>query len=254
MCGVDKVCIEKTIRFIIYLVIYLKKILNCLLICLNLLLLSKIIVQDTSVSNMDIIHYGNRSDKYIYLTFDDGYTIDNMFKILETLKEKKVPAIFFLYGEFVAQHPIVISKIIEGGHLVCNHTQNHRRVDKLTVSEVKKELVTWEESYKKVVGDNFVKLFRPPQGFMNEQAYRIVTELNYKVVRWDVQIYDYDRTADRGVKYVIDNIIEQTQNGSIILMHTMTDSNASALPTLIDQLLAKGFVFGRLEEYIYESV
>ena len=53
-----------------------------------------------------------------------------------------------------------------------------------------------------------------------------------------------------GVDYVIQNIVNQVENGSIILMHTLTDSNAKALPIVIEQLQQKGFIFASLSELV----
>ena len=66
----------------------------------------------------------------------------------------------------------------------------------------------------------------------------------------DFQYYDYVHNDAQGIKYVLDNLMTQTQNGSLILMHTLTNSNADALEEAITRLRAKGFVFASLEELV----
>lgn len=233
----------------------MKKILS--VIILIFIFIMAMVVLDKEViltEQMDIIYNGDREKPIIYLTFDDGFSSRNTFKILDTLKEKKVYATFFLYGDFMKQCPTVVSRILEEGHNVCNHTQNHKRVDRLNEAQLRKEILNWEKTFSTISSQEIVRFFRPPQGFINQRSYQIIKELGYAIVNWDVQIYDYDRTKDRGIQYVIEGISKQTVNGSIILMHTMTDSNANALGSLIDKLRTNGFKFGNLEEYIYMKV
>ncbi len=42
------------------------------------------------------IAMGNTQDKYMYLTFDEGYEAGYTGKILDILKENNVPASFFI--------------------------------------------------------------------------------------------------------------------------------------------------------------
>ncbi len=74
--------------------------------------------------------------------------------------------------------------------------------------------------------------------------------MGYTVFKWNVSYYDYVYNDDRGVEYALNNLLKQTKNGSIILMHTLTKSNANVLGTAIDKLRAKGFVFASLDELI----
>lgn len=194
-------------------------------------------------------YHGDRSSKHIYLTFDDGHSYKNTTKILDTLKEKKVPATFFIEGEFLVQNPILINRIVEEQTL-GNHTMCHKDITKLSNLAFRKDISEFEQNVVKMTGKSVTKYFRPPMGKINTAKQAILDELGYKVFMWDVSYYDYVYFDDKGIDFALKNIMKQTQNGSIILMHTLTKSNADVLGIAIDRLREKGFIFSNLSEII----
>ena len=89
--------------------------------------------------------------------------------------------------------------------------------------------------------------FRPPMGFIDEKKERILSYRGYKIFLWDVNYVDYDRTRDYGTSNAYNSIVPYVQNGSIILMHTMLDSNAKALDKILTDL-KKDYVFKSISE------
>ena len=69
---------------------------------------------------------GEQGEKILYLTFDAGYENGNIARILDTLREEKVPAAFFVLKHLIKDEPELIRRMAEEGHLVCNHTMNHK--------------------------------------------------------------------------------------------------------------------------------
>lgn len=68
------------------------------------------------------IAMGNKESKKVYLTFDEGYEAGYTEKILEVLKENKVPATFFITAHYVNTRSDLVQKMIDEGHIVGNHT------------------------------------------------------------------------------------------------------------------------------------
>lgn len=64
------------------------------------------------------IALGNNKDKYVYLTFDEGYEAGYTPQILATLKENNVKATFFVTAHFVNTQPELVKQMIEEGHIV----------------------------------------------------------------------------------------------------------------------------------------
>lgn len=64
---------------------------------------------------------GSNEQKYIYLTFDNGYEAGYTEKILEVLKQNNVPATFFLTAHYINSEPDLVKRMIEEGHIIGNH-------------------------------------------------------------------------------------------------------------------------------------
>ena len=65
---------------------------------------------------------GNKDNKTIYLTFDEGYEAGYTSEILKILKENNVKATFFLTAHYVNTQPELVQQMIDEGHIIGNHT------------------------------------------------------------------------------------------------------------------------------------
>ena len=68
----------------------------------------------------DGIAMGNDKDKYVYLTFDEGYEAGYTEKILDILKENNVKAAFFITGHYLNTASDLVKRMIDEGHIVGN--------------------------------------------------------------------------------------------------------------------------------------
>lgn len=59
------------------------------------------------------IYLGNGNKKYVYLTFDEGYEAGYTKSILNILKDKKVPATFFITAHYVNTEPDLVQRMID---------------------------------------------------------------------------------------------------------------------------------------------
>ena len=172
----------------------------------------------------------------LYLTFDDGPCEEVTTKILSILKKEKVTATFFCTGKNVKNHPSLYQKILNNGHSVGNHTMNH-----INGWEKNKRLYFNDiQQASKYINSN---LFRPPYGKLNFFAFIKLIKY-YKIVFWDVLSGDFDFTID--VNQVIHNVIDNAENGSILVFHDNSkfkEITLSALPEVISILKKRGFIF-----------
>ena len=196
-----------------------------------------------------IIYNGNLTDNKIYLTIDDGYTVDNTIEILDTLKYYEVPATFFIEGSFLRYNYDVVRRI-SNEQVLANHTICHSNITMLTDYEFLKDIIEFENLVKKITGKEVTKYFRPPMGIINKEKENILYRRGYKIIYWDVKCYDYNREKDKGVEYVVSEIVNNTHGGSIILLHSLTDSVPKALPQIIKKLRDNGYVFSKLEDLV----
>ncbi len=84
---------------------------------------------------------GNREKKNIYLTFDEGYEAGYTPQLLNTLKENQVKATFFITAHYVNSQPDLVKQMIEEGHIVGNHTVNHKSMPELSEDKIKTEVM-----------------------------------------------------------------------------------------------------------------
>lgn len=173
----------------------------------------------------------------IWLTFDDGPTPKVTPFILNTLKEEKVKATFFLVGKQIEQQPDLYNKIISDGHVIANHSYSHINSWKSNTLDYLNDI----EKCQKLMPKN--KLFRPPYGKISALQIRRLKK-KYKIILWDVLSWDFSLSiAPSKVKR---NVMKNTKQGSIIVFHNNQKSFrnlTSILKETIQELKQKGFLF-----------
>ena len=87
-----------------------------------------IVNKDFSNKNITNIHQGTNE---IILTFDDGPTAGVTDKILDILKLHNIKATFFVVGANAARNPALMQRMADEGHIVGNHTMNHKNLKKV---------------------------------------------------------------------------------------------------------------------------
>ena len=195
----------------------------------------------------DVITMG-ADKKEIYLTFDAGFDNGNMAKILDTLKEKGIKAAIFVDGNFVKNEPELVARICNEGHILGNHSLNHADMSVLTDFEKYKEQIEgWNEAVKSV-GGTPTNYFRFPCGKFSETALQYNEKLGLKTVFWSFAYYDWDVDKQPDKDAALQKIFSRTHNGCVMLLHSVSSTNAEILPTLIDRLKLEGYAFKSLQD------
>lgn len=181
-------------------------------------------------------------EKNICLTFDEGYENGYTPAILDTLKEKKVKAIFFVTYDFAKENNALIKRMIDEGHVVGNHTYRHYTMDEQEES-VQKEEVTYLHNYIKDKFNYTMSYFRFPKGEFSQQSIAIVQELGYKSVFWSYAYADWDTQNQPDKNEALQKICESTHPGEIMLLHAVSSANAEILGDVIDDVRQQGYTF-----------
>lgn len=184
----------------------------------------------------DAVWFLPNSNNKIHLTFDDGPVPDITSKCLDILKEHKVSATFFCVGENISKNPELFTRILDEGHAVGNHSYNHLKGWKTDNS-------TYYENVQKCADQINSSLFRPPYGKIKRSQLKHLRN-QYKIIMWDVLSADFDPKVS--VEQCINNVTENTESGSIIVMHDNEkcgNKMLEALPTIIQKLKDSGFTF-----------
>lgn len=182
-------------------------------------------------------------NKCIYLTFDCGYENGFTPKILDILKEQKVPAAFFVTKPFIRENADLVKRMKKEGHVVGNHTVHHKSMPSQSDRDNKQEIIDCAEYCKEATGYEMDKFFRPPMGEYNEHTLALIKKMGYKTIFWSIAYLDYDVNHQPGKDYVVNHFKENWHNGAIPLIHNVSKSNTEALETVIKNLKKEGFQF-----------
>lgn len=187
----------------------------------------------------------NTKEKVVYLSFDDGPHPTITPWVLQQLKKYNALASFFCIGQNVQRYPDVYKKIIDEGHTVGNHTQQHLNGWKVTATEYGKDV----EQAAQLIDTN---LFRPPYGKIKSAQAKLLPRAmhakNAKVVMWDVLSADFDQSTSPDT--CLNNVLRSYEPGSIIVFHDSEKAFTNlkiVLPLVLAHLQNENYSCRRLE-------
>lgn len=202
------------------------------------------------------------------ITFDDGPDPEWTPKILDVLKQKEVPAAFFVVGQQVQAYSNLVQQIALAGHEIGNHTYSHPDMDKVSFARAVQEVNLTERLLQSKIGVT-PHYYRPPkdidQGPITKEeadAANLIQNMGYLIVGARVDSTDWEQTGPQAAQKIVANIVDQLHamkepgpkyRGSILLMHDGggdRSATLAALPVLIDRLRALGYRFVPLSELI----
>ena len=176
-------------------------------------------------------------NKEIWLTFDDGPEPEVTPWILSVLKKENITATFFLVGEQIEEFPELVGAIIKEGHTIANHSYSHKNGWLCT----KEKYIADIEKCQELMPNN--KLYSPPYGKITKAQITLLKE-KYKIILWDVLSWDFQQNTSP--ERVQGNILKNTKEGSIIVLHNNQKSHKNLFHILedtIQKLKEKGFSF-----------
>ena len=217
----------------------------CLLILITVLYSMLLFAMSMMIQQnfyLKAIHQSN--NQKVVLTFDDGPHPEHTPRILKTLGQNNIKAVFFMIGKNVAKYPEIAKEVIKQGHQVGVHTQNHSwNFGFLLGNSLKNELLYCQQEIEKATGIKST-LFRPPFGVTNPNIAALVKELSLQTIGWNARSFD---TATKLPDEVAKRVLSKVNSNSIILLHDRLEQTSNALPEIIRKVNGMGFAFGILE-------
>ena len=177
----------------------------------------------------------------IIITFDQGYENGYTEKILDTLKEKNVKAIFFLTGDYAKKETALVKRMIEEGHVLGNHGMKHASLPTLSKKQAEEEIM----SLHNYVLNNYgyeMQYFRCPCGEYSEQALDIIQKCGYKTLFWSFAYVDWKTDNQPAPSMAVQKLTESAHGGEILLLHSVSSTNAEILGDVIDSFRQQGFI------------
>lgn len=200
------------------------------------------------IDESEDIAIGNKEEKYVYLTFDEGYEAGYTSSILDTLKSNDVKAAFFITGHYLNTQPELVERMIKEGHIVGNHTVNHPSMPSLSEEKLKEEVMKLHTAvYEKFNYE--MRYLRPPKGEFSQSTLWQTKQLGYTTVMWSFAYDDWDENKQGREEYGKDKILKNVHNGAVILLHANSKDNCNILDAVIKEIKNMGYEFKSLDEF-----
>ncbi len=201
------------------------------------------------LARLDGVYLGDTNKKVLYLTFDAGYENGCTAQILDILKARGVPGVFFLTGNYLETNPDLVRRMVDEGHTVGNHTMHHPDMSKITEEGTfRKELEDLEGLYREITGNDMEKIYRPPRGVYSKENLEMAQKLGYRTVFWSLAYVDWKDDAQPTAEYAFSKLLPRTHNGAVILLHSTSRTNAQILDELITKWTQMGYTFGKVQD------
>ena len=203
-------------------------------------------------------HYISKDRKTCIFTFNDGPSIQNSSRLIDTLYEYGANATFFIQGNKVNQESVDMMKdSIMKGNEYGSHTENGKILTELSDEEVYYEImapadvlaVGYKDDQYDIKGINYnMKYYRATYDIRDERIDRISPLIS---IRWDIDSYDWlYRDGDHLYNYLMELESYDALDRQIVIMHDYYPETVDAVNEVIKELAGKGYQFVNISEYL----
>lgn len=169
----------------------------------------------------------------IALTFDDGpgeYTEE----LINCLVENNAKATFFMLGQNVEAYPEIAKELSDAGMELGNHSYSHPNLVTIGAEAAAQQVSNTDAALKAATGFE-ATVMRPPGGSFNDS---VKAAIDHPLIIWSIDTRDWaTKSEDQTYQVVMDN----AQDGSVVLMHDIHEWSVKAAIRMIPDLIAKGF-------------
>ena len=213
--------------------------------------------EDNKVDGQEIINNKNKVG-VIYLTFDDGPSLDVTPKVLDILRDENIKATFFIlnYGESKED---LVKRIVNEGHTIGIHGYSHEYKDIYSSDEAYINNITKLQDKIKSTTGVVTKYTRFPGGSSNtiskKYSLGIMTRLTQRLIQEGYKYYDWNVSVeDAGSSKTQEEVYNRYVNelsksrANIVLMHDFAN-NTKTLNALRDMIH-----YGKENGYTFENI
>ena len=181
----------------------------------------------------------------LYLTVDDGPDPTGTPLWLDALARHDARAVFFLSADRARAHPDLVRAIVQAGHGVGNHGDQHRSAWQTRPAQTRAAFARAEADLERLAG-RVVRDVRPPYGRVTPGLVRWARRGDRRIVLWDVMPGDFD--ARISPEHLAGEIVGLARRGSIVAFHDgpAAPRAVAALDLALPRLAAAGWRFPAL--------
>jgi peptidoglycan/xylan/chitin deacetylase (PgdA/CDA1 family) len=173
------------------------------------------------------------------LTFDDGPDPRHTPAISRLLARRGHRATFFVLARAVEANPDLVRQLLDDGHTIANHGDDHRLLAFASPAELRRQLDACDDAVAAACGRPVSRLFRPPHGVRSPWLAHVAAGLGYRICAWGGSVFD---TAAPGVDRIVSRVAPLVRPGSIVLLHDgdgagrggSREQTVAALPRILD--------------------
>jgi peptidoglycan/xylan/chitin deacetylase (PgdA/CDA1 family) len=178
--------------------------------------------------------------------------------VIDQLDQLQVPATLFLAGKWVERYPDLTRRLAADPLFeLGSHSYEHRAYKQpcyglgtLPAAAMAGDIDRSEQVLRQFTSHPS-PYFRFPGGCYDAAALRAIAATGVTVIQYDLASGDAFGTS---VRAIVNNVVNNAQNGSIVVMH-ITGGNtapltAFALPQVVSGLRAKGFNLVRISDLL----
>ncbi|MDD2573147.1 MAG: polysaccharide deacetylase family protein [Bacillota bacterium] len=191
------------------------------------------------------IYKGSKESSGIAFACNVDWGSEHLPDMLKILDAAGIRATFFVTGRWAENNEELLKLITDSGHTIGNHGYSHSDHSKLNYDQNLSEIQKTQSIIEQITGKT-PKYFAPPSGAYNRDTDRAAKDLGCKMIMWSIDTIDWKRD---GVDRIIERVDKKMHGGGIVLMHP-TDQTLEALPTMINNIMDRGFEILPLEDIV----
>ncbi|MFE3502799.1 polysaccharide deacetylase family protein [Kitasatospora sp. NPDC059160] len=182
--------------------------------------------------------YGPRTGKNVALTVHGSGDPKLATTLLEAAEQRGVKLTVMAVGSWLDQQPQMARRILDGGHELGNHTQNHLNISAMTPDQARAEIAQCADRLTRLTG-SMGRWFRPSAAqyatsMVRDQAKAVGYE---HVLSFDVDPRDYN---DPSAAELQRRVLGSVRGGSVVALHMGHQCTIDALPAILDGLAKAG--------------
>ncbi|KIQ67010.1 polysaccharide deacetylase [Kitasatospora griseola] len=181
---------------------------------------------------------GPRSRPQLALTFHGQGDPAVATALLTAAEQRGARLTVLVVGSWLDEQPQMARRILDGGHELGNHTQNHLDISAMRPDQAREEIAQCAQRLERLTG-SMGRWFRPSAAqYATQMVKDQARQVGYQhILSFDIDPLDY---TDPGADTITRRVLKSAAAGSVVALHMGHQGTVTALPAILDGLDAKG--------------